>query len=109
MTTWWPTSRVPWSGASTPDSMRISVDLPTPFGPISAMRSPRSTSSDESLNTTLSPYALRTCRKSSTARPLFGAAGNLKRTRSRAGGTSMGTTFSSIFMRLCTCAALVAW
>ena len=30
------------SGASSPDSIRISVDLPTPFGPTSAMRSPRS-------------------------------------------------------------------
>ena len=27
----------------------------------------------------------------------------------RSGGTSIGTTFSSILIRLCTCAALVAW
>ena len=34
----------PVSGSSTPDNMRISVDLPEPFGPTSAMRSPRSMS-----------------------------------------------------------------
>ena len=42
MTTLWPSTRSPASGASSPESMRISVDLPAPFGPTSAMRSPRS-------------------------------------------------------------------
>ena len=35
--------------------------------------------------------------------------GNVKWIRFRSGGTSIGTTFSSSLMRLCTCAALVAW
>ena len=90
------------------DSMRISVDLPAPFGPTSAMRSPRSMCSERSSKTTSGPYAFRTCFNSSTVRPLFGAAGNVKCTFLRSGGTSIGTTFSSILMRLWTCAAFVA-
>ncbi len=43
MTTLWPSTRSPASGGSSPDSIRISVDLPAPLGPTSAMRSPRST------------------------------------------------------------------
>ena len=89
--------------------MRISVDLPAPFGATSAMRSPRSTSRLMSFSTTWSPYALRTCAISITVRPLLGHAGNVKCTRLRSGGTSIGTILSSILMRLCTCAAFVAW
>jgi hypothetical protein len=37
ITTWCPSCRVPLSGASFPDSIRISVDVPEPFGPTSAM------------------------------------------------------------------------
>jgi hypothetical protein len=37
MTTGDPSVRVPLSGASVPESIRISVDLPTPLGPMSAM------------------------------------------------------------------------
>ena len=89
--------------------MRISVDLPAPLGPISAMRSPRSMCSDRSRNTTLSSYCLRACLISSTIRPLLAVVGKVNRTRLRSGGTSIGTTFSSSLIRLCTCAALVAW
>ena len=73
MTTLWPSTRSPESGASSPDSMRISVDLPTPLGPTSAMRSPRSMCRLRSSKTTRSPYALRTCFSSSTVRPLLRA------------------------------------
>ena len=53
----------------------MSVDLPVPFGPTSAMRSPRSTCRVAERNTTLSPYALRACFSSKTIRPLFAAVG----------------------------------
>ena len=55
ITTWWPSWRSPASGASSPESMRISVDLPAPLGPTSAMRSPRSMCRLTSASTTLSP------------------------------------------------------
>ena len=42
--TWWPSRRTPRSRASAPAAMRSSVDLPAPFGPTSATRSPRRTS-----------------------------------------------------------------
>ena len=42
-------------------------------------------------------------------RPLFAHAGNVKWTRLRSGGISMGTILSIILIRLWTCAALVAW
>ena len=54
-------------------------------------------------------YAFRTCFSSSTVRPLLAQVGNVKWMRLRSGGTSIGTTFSSSLIRLCTCAALVAW
>ena len=100
---------MPPSGVSDCDSIRISVDLPVPFGPTSAMRSPRSMCRLTSLNTVSGPYALRTCVSSSTVRPLLAQVGKVKWMRLRSGGTSIGTTFSSILMRLCTCAAFVAW
>src|SRR5258707_549777 len=106
MTTLWPSVRSPASGASSPDSIRISVDLPTPLGPTSAMRSPRSMCSARSETTTRSPYALPACLSSSTVRPLFAHAGKSKWIFFRSGGTSIGTTFSSILIRLCTCDAL---
>ena len=45
---------------------------------------------------------------SNTMRPLFAQVGNVKWMRLRSGGTSMGTTLSSILMRLWTCDAFVA-
>ncbi len=109
ITTLWPTIRSPASGGSSPESIRISVDLPAPFGPTSAMRSPRSMWSVRPPKTTRSPYALRACFSSSTIRPLLAHAGKSKWIFLRSGGTSIGTTFSSILIRLCTCDALVAW
>ena len=100
----------PASGASTPDSIRIIVDLPAPFGPTSAIRSPRSMcrlTPAEHVQRRRSS-STRSCR-SSTVRPLFAQAGNEKWTRFRSGGISIGTILSSILIRLCTCAALVAW
>ncbi len=66
---------MPESGASSPDSIRINVDLPVPFGPTSAMRSPRSMCSDTSRNTVSLSYALRACFSSRTVRPLFTQSG----------------------------------
>ena len=108
ITTWWPSVRVPESGASTPDSIRISVDFPAPLGPMSAMRSPRSMRTLTPPKTVRPSYALRTSRRSSTVRPLFAHGGNVKCTRLRSGGISMGTIFSRILMRLCTWDAFVA-
>jgi hypothetical protein len=59
--------------------------------------------------TILSPYRFDACESSITDRPLFAQAGNVKCTRFRSGGISIGTILSSILMRLWTCAALVAW
>jgi len=63
--------RVPLSGASSSDSMRISVDLPDPFGPTSAMRSPRSMWQRQIPESVSGPYALCACVSSSTVRPLL--------------------------------------
>ena len=49
---------VPESGASSPESIRISVDLPTPLGPTSAMRSPRSMCRLRSLKIAISAVRL---------------------------------------------------
>ena len=108
-TTFRPSIRVPRSGGSTADSSRMSVDLPAPLGPTSAMRSPRSISTLTSSKTVSVPYAFRTSRSSRTARPLLAALGNVKWTRFRSGGTSIGVIFASTLTRLCTCAAFVAW
>ena len=84
------------------------VDLPAPFGPTRATRSPRSMWTLARSNTRTSPYAFATSRSSTTVLPLFALAGNLKCTRLRAAGTSIGVIFSSILTRLWTCFALVA-
>ncbi len=57
----------------------------------------------------MSPYALRACFSSSTVRPLFAQTGKSKWIFLRSGGTSIGVTFSSCLIRLCTCDAFVAW
>ena len=79
MTTWWPSPRSPRSGGSSADSSRISVDLPAPLWPTSAMRSPRSMCSVDIARGR--PLARRPCARPSarsTMRPLFGAAGKLE-------------------------------
>ena len=45
----------PASAASRSTTIRSSVDLPRPFGPMMATRSPRRTVSETSVKTTLSP------------------------------------------------------
>ncbi len=48
----------PASGASTPASILISVDLPQPFGPQTHKRTPESTSSEKSEKMSRPPKAL---------------------------------------------------
>ena len=79
-------------------------------GPMSAMRSPRSMCSVDAVEDAPRAVGLATrradrgpCGRSSRT------PGNVKWTRLRSGGISIGTILSSILIRLCTCAALVAW
>ena len=107
-TTCGPATRAPLSGASAPASIRMSVDLPAPLGPTSANPVAALDVHVHPSKTRNAPYALHTLRSSSTVRPLLALAGKLKWTRLRSGGTSIGVTFSSILIRLCTWAAFVA-
>ncbi len=88
--------------------MRSSVDLPSPFGPMIATRSPRRTVSDTSVSTRLSPYDFDTPSRSSTSRPL-GRSGVTRNcgVRRELSASSATSIFSICLRRLCACVALV--
>ncbi len=86
----------------------MSVDLPAPFGPTSAMRSPRSIMRSRPFSTTFSPYTFRVPLSSSTMRPGRLASGKWKWIFFRSGGISIRSTLSRSLIRLWTCFAFVA-
>ena len=87
------------------------MDLPAPFGPTSATRSPRASSKSSERYTTFSPYAFATCSMRSTILP--GRTPLAKRTRmvrplaSPGSSASSSRSLSIAFSLLCAWLALV--
>ena len=96
----------PCVGGRWPERMRMSVDLPAPFSPITAWTSPASSASDTSLRTSMGPKDFETRSARSTAMessgsraasdlPTEGGGGGRRRDRARPAVRRSGRGISS--------------